>query len=170
MLKSPACRSVPLLVLLFTFAADCTAQEGDASPTPERMQRITAARLAIDRMIELENKYDAACADIYLDDAEIVYVRKYPNGKMREFKLTGASIKNLTRTSMPAAMTRGDISEYSELESTATKDGVRIKAKRFAKIKNATTPIEWLLVPDDAGNWRIKKERAESYVLPQSGK
>ncbi|MBX9787452.1 MAG: hypothetical protein K2Y37_00925 [Pirellulales bacterium] len=170
MTKSLACRAAALIALLHGFATLGAAQEDSASPTPEQMLRITAARLAIDRMIELERKFDPACADIYLDDAQITIVRRYRDGETRQFKTSGEKIKQATKAAMPAARLRGDVSEYTELESEITKDGVRIKVKRFAKLKNATTRIQWQLMPDEDGHWRIQEERVELSGLPKSGK
>jgi hypothetical protein len=170
MLKSSACRNVALVVLLITFSARCVAQEGSASPTPEEMLRITGARLAIDRMIELQRKFDPASEDIYLDDAEIVQVVKHANGKVREFKITGQRHKQLRRQAMPSIRLRSESIEYSEVDSRAVKEGVRISVHRRSNASSRITPIQWLLVPDDAGNWRIKEGRIEPAVLPQPSK
>lgn len=170
MFKSLVCRAAALIALLHGCAALAAAYGDSVSPLSEQMLRIRAARLAIERMIELERKADPASTDIYLDDAQITIVRRYRDGETHQLKMSGEKIKQASRAAMPAARLRGDVSEYTELESEITQDGVRIKAKRFAKIKYATTLIEWQLAPDDDGHWRIKEERVEFQGLPKMGK
>ncbi|MFZ2450269.1 MAG: hypothetical protein WAW36_07110 [Methylovulum miyakonense] len=120
------------------------------------------AKLLFERYAAFESAFNSSIVDLYADDAIIQNKRTYPTGQIRELNIPAPEYKNLIKSTMPLAKTRGDYSTYSEITFTEQATGVRIKAKRFSVLKKYYSPISILVAPDSSGHWLIREELSES--------
>lgn len=109
----------------------------------------------------LERAFDPAVADLYCDNALIRNVRTYPNGQQLTLELPAPKYKELVRTAMPLAKTKGDYSTYSNVEFSPAGDHTRISASRYSVLKNYSSPI-LLLVGQCGSKFGILEEISQS--------
>jgi hypothetical protein len=126
--------------------------------------KLAGARQLFRQYVELGAGFDEALADLYADDAEIVNLRQSPQGQARKIVLDGAEYKRLIRASLPMAQGRGDLSDFTEVsyQYDRKQDAVRIRANRYSKLKDYSSPMQWLVKPDADGTWFIVWEQSES--------
>ncbi len=114
------------------------------------------------RYQSLGRAFDPTVADLYSDDATITNRRTYPTGEVREISLPAEQYKELLRTAMPLAKTRGDTNTYSDIVYTVEGSNVRVAATRFSDLKKYSSKLTLVVGPDSSGNWQILEEHSES--------
>lgn len=145
-------RIIPLILLLFAFSL----------PNPAFADQVSEVRGLFENYHQLESKFDPALIELYADDALIKNRRIYPNGSVRELVVPAPKYKEMLRTYMPLARTRGDYSTYSDITVQPEGEGVRVLATRYSMMKKYHSPISLLFTRSAAGKWQIKEELSES--------
>lgn len=125
-------------------------------------EAIVKATELFQRYVELGHAFDPAIVDLYSDDAVIRNRRVFPTGEVREIEIPVAQYKQLIVQVMPMAKEAGDIDEYSRVTYQREGEGVRVRATRYTKLKDYSSPVSMLAMPDSSGNWRIVEEISES--------
>ena len=138
------------LASLFTMAA-----------TPSQAQSTDPARTLFGKYQSLERSFDPAAADLYCDSALIRNIRTYPDGQRRTLELPAPRYKELIRTAMPLARSRGDYNTYSGVAYAPEKGNVRITATRYSVLKQYASPLSLLVGPCNGG-WAVLEELSES--------
>lgn len=140
-------------VIALVIAATGYAAESD---------QIAQARRLFQNYVQLSQAFDVEVAELYADEANIKNKRIYPDGQVRELTMPAPRYKELVRTAMPLAKTRGDRNTYSDLQFTTEGKGVRITGTRFSELKQYASPVSLLVQPSSAGTWLIVEEITES--------
>ncbi len=110
----------------------------------------------------LGGSFDPAVADLYCDTGLIRNIRTYPDGQKRKLEMPATKYKELIRSVMPLAKSRGDISTYSSVAYSPEADNVRITATRYSVLKDYSSPMSLLVGACDGGDWGILEELSES--------
>ena len=76
----------------------------------------------------LGDNFDTAVIQLYSDDANIIVVRKMPDGVERTLKIDGLKWKQMIADTMEIAKQRGDKSEFSDIKVVVEKDKAKITA------------------------------------------
>jgi len=84
---------------------------------------------------ELGQDYDVAVANLYADDAQIIAIRKMPDGIEQTMKIDGARWKTMIADTMEIGKQRGDRSDFSEIKITVHSDSAKITAHRYSALK-----------------------------------
>ena len=89
-------------------------------------------RTFFERYVVLDESFDAALADLYLDDSRIKTLRRYPTGQERRLEMNGTQWKQLIRAAMPIARAKGDRSEYRNVRFELSGSLLRVRADRYS--------------------------------------
>jgi hypothetical protein len=162
-LAAAAAAPAPLAALAAVRAATAPAPSPVAA-TGEARQR---AEALFNRYIDLEHAFDPALVDLYSDQAHIESRVVVPGRPPNVRNWTGVQYKDLLRRALAKAKeTRQDLNYYTAVSYLREGSRVRIKAKRYAELQKAVSPVELLVGPDAKGDWRIFEELSESHPLP----
>ncbi len=158
-----ALAALPLLAALPAIAATPASSPGAAEATgPARK----SAQALFERYIDLEHAFDPALVDLYADDAHIQSRIIVPGRPPTVRTWSGAQYKELLRRALAKAKEkRQDLNFYSAVNYLHEGSRVRIKAMRYAELQKAVSPVELLVGPNAAGDWRIYEELSESHPL-----
>jgi hypothetical protein len=111
----------------------------------------------------LGDNFDIAIANLYSDDANIIAVRKMPDGTERTIKMVGNKYKQMIIDSMGIAKQRGDKSEFNDIKITTDNNQAKITAKRYSTIKCFNDTRYYMIVGSGSnGDLQIIEEFAES--------
>lgn len=114
------------------------------------------------RYQSLYQSFDPAVADLYCDQALIRNERTYPDGTQRTLELPAAAYKDMMRSVMPMAKTRGDTSTYSDVKYAFEGSNVRIKATRYSELKKYASPLSMLVGRCADGRFGVLEELSQS--------
>jgi hypothetical protein len=123
-----------------------------------------SAEALFTRYVDLEHAFDPALVDLYAPGAHIQRRVIVPGRPPRIDTWAGAQYKELLRNGLAKAKkTKQDLNFYSAVTYLSEGNRVRIKARRYAQLENAVTPVEILVGPDLGGSWRIFEELSEDH-------
>lgn len=122
---------------------------------------LNAAEKLFQRYVELEQEFDPAVVDLYSDDAKITNERLFPDGSTRLLSMPAPAYKQLIRSSLPLARSRGDANVYFDIDFQALGDQIQITATRFSELKKYSSPLA-LRVAKRSGAWLIVEEHSHS--------
>ncbi|WP_156312401.1 hypothetical protein [Marinagarivorans algicola] len=120
------------------------------------------------RFVELGENFDPAVANLYADDAKIVFFRQHPHGLERQMAVSGYEWKSLISKIMPVAKLTQDISRYQEVEVIAQDDAFKIKANRYVERKCYWDAGYYMMVKKSpSGQWLIIEEYTQTQPTSQ---
>jgi hypothetical protein len=119
---------------------------------------LAEAKALFEKYVALEHAYDPAVAELYSDKAIISSVRIYPDGRERPMQIPVAFYKSLIVQGMPIAKTRGDKSQYLNVEYLLDGEVVRVKTTRYSELKDYESPFVLVIGEDDTKNAIILEE------------
>jgi hypothetical protein len=114
----------------------------------------------------LGHNFDVSVANLYSDDAQIIAVRKMPDGIEQTLKVDGKKWKQMINDSMEIGKQRGDKSEFSDIKIVVDKNKAKITASRYSTLKCFKDTSYYMIVSKKTnGNLQIIEEFMESPVL-----
>ena len=147
-------KTLPVLSILTLALCSCVS-----SPQTKAQN---SAQALFNSYQTLEHSYDPALADLYCGTAVIRNIRTYPDGQKRTLELPATKYKELIRTVMPLAKSKGDYSTYSGIAYSAEGSNTRITATRYSVLKKYSSPISLLVGPCAGHDQAILEELGES--------
>ncbi len=142
-----------LLKIMTIGLLSCNAFSADMS-TPEAL---------FERFVALGDNFDTRVANLYTDDAKIVFFKHYPHGLERQMALSGYEWKSLISKIMPVAKLTHDVSRYKDVEIIALGDAFKIKANRYSERKCYLDTGYYMVVKQSvAGQWLITEEYTQT--------
>ena len=118
-----------------------------------------------DRYQELSRNFDVSVTQLYSDEAEIIGVRKMPDGVEQTLRVEGKKWKEMIYDAMELGKQRGDISEFSDIKVRVEGNRAKITATRYATVKCYYDKRYYMIISAaDSGELQISEEFMESPV------
>src|SRR5215211_5645227 len=95
-----------VMLAVFSFASAASGAEP---------QDLAQAKRVFNEYVSREQAFDPAVADLYADEALIQNRRSYPHGQVKVLQMPAPKYKELIRSAMPLAKSRGDKNSYSDV-------------------------------------------------------
>jgi hypothetical protein len=130
---------------------------------PPKDPKVAGAKEAFEKFVRLSQACDPAVAGAYSDAAKIAITAIYPDGTKKEMALSGVQAKAIIPQAVAEAKRKGDIDDFSEVTYAVEGEHVRVKAKKFNRLKKYTAPVEFLFGPE-RGEWKIFEEVNQSLL------
>jgi hypothetical protein len=149
-----------------------TRTAANAARAPARLSP-EAARQFLSRYIGFLERPEATVAELYDDQANILTLRHFPDGHTDRQTLRGADYKRAIRTAYARIKMVADPdarASFTDVRVTDDPRGMRISARRYAKIKCTVDPDFYIVVaPDARGVVRIVEESSEIWASSECG-
>jgi hypothetical protein len=145
-----------LMTCLLGASTSSVAAPSPAKPLTGDAASIASAKALFAKYIKLERAFDPALGDLYAPNAQVIAFGV--GGQKLSFD--GGMMKEMLKTSMPAAKAKNDTVEYKNVSYLADGQFVTIKATRHSNLKNADTPYRLVVASRDGKNWYIVQEVA----------
>lgn len=116
-----------------------------------------------ERYQALGDSFDVEVAELYSDEANIIAIRKMPDGIEQTMKVEGKKWKKMISDSMELGKQRGDRSEFSNVKVSVNENRAKVTANRYATVK-CFNDSRYYMIIEKGGNkkFQIVEEFMES--------
>lgn len=111
----------------------------------------------------LGDHFDTAVSQLYSDEAQIIAIRKMPDGIEQTMEVKGKKWKQMIIDLMEIGKQRGDKSEFSNIKIIVENNRAKITATRYATVKCFNDSRYYMIVEkENNGELKIVEEFMES--------
>jgi hypothetical protein len=145
-----------LMIALIGLSLAPTADARSVQPSIQEAQQLFR------KFKQREAAFDPSLAALYSNYAKVYTLRRMKNGRVRPLSSSGREFKRNLRKTLALAKKRGDRNTYSRVRYLPEGRSVRIRAMRYNRMKQYSSPFTLLVGKDADGEWRIVEDISET--------